>query len=50
MIEPTIGYLLGSYALRQYIDISLHPTITSEDPRWIGAWWLGEFYCSIEYY
>ncbi|XP_069675274.1 solute carrier organic anion transporter family member 74D-like isoform X2 [Periplaneta americana] len=41
MLGPTIGYLLGSYALKMYVDTSSHPTITNEDPRWIGAWWLG---------
>ncbi|KAJ9590579.1 hypothetical protein L9F63_016348, partial [Diploptera punctata] len=41
MLGPTIGYLFGSYALKQYVDPSLHPTISSDDPRWVGAWWLG---------
>ncbi|XP_069675275.1 solute carrier organic anion transporter family member 74D-like [Periplaneta americana] len=39
MLGPTIGYLYGSYALQVYVDTTVHPTITSEDPRWIGAWW-----------
>lgn len=39
MLGPTIGYLYGSYALQKYIATSVHPSITSEDPRWLGAWW-----------
>ncbi|PSN49396.1 hypothetical protein C0J52_12004 [Blattella germanica] len=41
LMGPTIGYYFASFSLRQYVDTSLHPTITNEDPRWIGAWWLG---------
>ncbi|KAJ9590578.1 hypothetical protein L9F63_016347 [Diploptera punctata] len=41
MLGPTLGFLFGSYALTLYVDTSLHPTIASDDPRWIGAWWLG---------
>ncbi|KDR21873.1 solute carrier organic anion transporter family member 4C1-like isoform X2 [Zootermopsis nevadensis] len=39
MLGPTIGYLYGSYALQKYVAVSVHPTITIDDPRWIGAWW-----------
>jgi hypothetical protein len=42
MLGPTVGYLYGSYALQKYVAPSVHPTITSEDPRWIGAWWHGK--------
>lgn len=41
MLGPTVGFLYGSYALQMYVVPSVHPTITSDDPRWIGAWWHG---------
>ncbi|XP_049940041.1 solute carrier organic anion transporter family member 74D-like [Schistocerca serialis cubense] len=40
MLGPTLGYVLASYALRQYVAPDLTPVIDSNDPRWIGAWWL----------
>lgn len=40
MLGPTLGYLLASYALRLYVAPDLTPVIDSNDPRWIGAWWL----------
>ena len=42
MLGPTVGFLYGSYALQMYVAPSVHPTITSDDPRWIGAWWHGK--------
>ncbi|XP_011500420.1 PREDICTED: solute carrier organic anion transporter family member 5A1 [Ceratosolen solmsi marchali] len=41
MLGPAIGYGLASFALKFYISPSLTPTITMQDPRWLGAWWLG---------
>lgn len=40
---PTIGYILGGYLLRFYVDIHLTPPdgISITDPRWVGAWWIG---------
>lgn len=38
---PAIGFLLGFACLSLYIDPKLHPVITKQDPRWLGAWWLG---------
>uniref|UniRef100_A0A8D8R1L5 Solute carrier organic anion transporter family member n=1 Tax=Cacopsylla melanoneura TaxID=428564 RepID=A0A8D8R1L5_9HEMI len=38
---PALGFLIGSMCLRIYIDPSLHPVIAHNDPRWLGAWWLG---------
>ncbi|SPP90186.1 solute carrier organic anion transporter family member 74D-like [Drosophila guanche] len=41
MLGPAIGYSLASVCLRLYIDPFKEPLISKEDPRWIGAWWLG---------
>ncbi|KAH8348871.1 hypothetical protein KR084_012109 [Drosophila pseudotakahashii] len=41
MLGPAIGYSLAALCLRLYIEPSLEPLIGREDPRWLGAWWLG---------
>ncbi|XP_028733345.1 solute carrier organic anion transporter family member 2B1 [Peromyscus leucopus] len=42
---PGMAYGLGSFMLRLYVDIDRMPEggikLTSKDPRWVGAWWLG---------
>lgn len=43
LLAPAIGYTMASYFLKFYVAPDLHPKITDEDPRWIGAWWLGYF-------
>jgi hypothetical protein len=32
---------LASFCLKIYISPDLTPTIDNNDPRWLGAWWLG---------
>lgn len=41
MVGPLIGFGLGYYMLRVFIDPTKTPLITSKDPRWIGAYWIG---------
>ncbi|NXP33485.1 SO1C1 protein, partial [Leiothrix lutea] len=45
MMGPMFGFLLGSLCARLYVDIGfVDPgsiTITPQDSRWVGAWWLG---------
>lgn len=41
MLGPAIGYGLASVCLKLYISPTLTPTINNQDPRWLGAWWLG---------
>lgn len=42
---PAIGFLLGSFVLRIYVDVDKglgaekHLSLT--DPHWVGAWWMG---------
>ncbi|XP_055550083.1 solute carrier organic anion transporter family member 74D [Wyeomyia smithii] len=38
---PVVGFALGYFTLKIYIDPSKTPIIDSSDPRWLGAWWLG---------
>ncbi|XP_069484522.1 solute carrier organic anion transporter family member 1C1-like [Ambystoma mexicanum] len=42
---PVAGFMLGSLCARLYVDIGFvnleSVTITPEDTRWVGAWWLG---------
>ncbi|XP_032282868.1 solute carrier organic anion transporter family member 2B1 isoform X2 [Phoca vitulina] len=45
MMGPGLAYGLGGLMLRLYVDIDRMPeggiSLTSKDPRWVGAWWLG---------
>ncbi|NWU41090.1 SO2B1 protein, partial [Hylia prasina] len=45
VIGPGLAFLLGSAMLRFYVDIdkvsAAEVQLTSKDPRWVGAWWLG---------
>ncbi|XP_067415075.1 solute carrier organic anion transporter family member 1C1 isoform X2 [Emydura macquarii macquarii] len=45
IIGPIFGFLLGSMCAKLYVDIGFVDldsiTITHNDARWVGAWWLG---------
>ncbi|NXO03977.1 SO1C1 protein, partial [Rhinopomastus cyanomelas] len=45
MLGPMAGFLLGSLCAKLYVDIGFVDlgsiTITPQDSRWVGAWWLG---------
>lgn len=41
ILGPALGFILGSFCTRLYVDLSAEPNITPTDPRWVGAWWLG---------
>lgn len=41
LLASAIGYSMASFSIKLYVSPSLHPSITDEDPRWIGAWWVG---------
>ena len=44
---PALGYFLGGIAMEYYVDFERIPKdkipdgISTFDPRWIGAWWIG---------
>lgn len=42
LLGPAAGYALASLCLKTYISPDLTPVIDNKDPRWLGAWWLGE--------
>ncbi|XP_043928627.1 solute carrier organic anion transporter family member 2B1 [Protopterus annectens] len=45
VLGPGMAFMLGSVMLNFYVDIDkINPDeirLTSKDPRWVGAWWLG---------
>ncbi|XP_008057358.1 solute carrier organic anion transporter family member 4C1 [Carlito syrichta] len=43
ILGPAIGYVLGGQLLTLYIDVAFGQStdITEDDPRWLGAWWIG---------
>ncbi|XP_050421876.1 solute carrier organic anion transporter family member 74D-like [Adelges cooleyi] len=41
MMGPALGYALAAYTLTIFIEPTLTPTIDNDNPRWIGAWWMG---------
>ena len=44
-LGPALGYLIGGLMLDTYTDFHSMDTkdlsVDQEDPRWVGAWWLG---------
>nr|XP_045743139.1 solute carrier organic anion transporter family member 4C1 [Mirounga angustirostris] len=47
ILGPAVGYVLGGQLLTLYIDMDLGQSIaiTEDDPRWLGAWWIGFLLC-----
>ncbi|KAJ6223460.1 hypothetical protein RDWZM_002005 [Blomia tropicalis] len=41
LLGPALGFILSSICLSFYENPFMDPGITRNDPRWIGAWWLG---------
>lgn len=47
ILGPAAGFILGSFCTRLYVDLS-EPGFTPSDPKWVGAWYLGEYSLAIE--
>ncbi|XP_071535324.1 solute carrier organic anion transporter family member 74D [Panulirus ornatus] len=47
ILGPTLGFVLGSFCTRLYVDPLADPGIDPTDRRWIGAWWLGLVVVSV---
>ncbi|NXN84542.1 SO4C1 protein, partial [Bombycilla garrulus] len=47
LLGPAIGYVLGGQLLKIYIDIQIPEStkVDQDDPRWLGAWWIGFLAC-----
>ncbi|XP_040477975.1 solute carrier organic anion transporter family member 4C1 isoform X2 [Ursus maritimus] len=47
ILGPAVGYVLGGQLLTLYIDVGMGQSvaITEDDPRWLGAWWIGFLLC-----
>ncbi|XP_014116964.1 PREDICTED: solute carrier organic anion transporter family member 4C1 isoform X3 [Pseudopodoces humilis] len=47
LLGPAIGYVLGGQLLKVYIDIQIPEStkVDQDDPRWLGAWWIGFLAC-----
>ncbi|XP_016380486.1 solute carrier organic anion transporter family member 2B1 [Sinocyclocheilus rhinocerous] len=45
VIGPAFGYMMSSALLRFYVDVDKMSSddldLKNDDPRWVGAWWLG---------
>lgn len=42
ILGPALGFIVGSLCTSLYADLSVEPNIDTNDPRWVGAWWLGK--------
>ncbi|XP_059058381.1 solute carrier organic anion transporter family member 74D-like [Achroia grisella] len=41
VIGPALGFLLGAVCTSVYVNPLYDPGYDSNDPKWVGAWWLG---------
>ncbi|XP_067885866.1 solute carrier organic anion transporter family member 4C1-like isoform X2 [Heterodontus francisci] len=49
VLGPAFGYVLGGQLLDIYIDVNAVSKVSlmPDDPRWLGAWWIGFLFCWI---
>ncbi|XP_062484484.1 solute carrier organic anion transporter family member 4C1 isoform X2 [Pezoporus occidentalis] len=49
LLGPAVGYILGGQLLNIYIDIEIPEStkMDPDDPRWLGAWWIGFLVCFV---
>ncbi|XP_047468912.1 solute carrier organic anion transporter family member 74D-like [Penaeus chinensis] len=41
ILGPVLGFFVGGKCLSTWIDPKEVPALTTKDPRWLGAWWIG---------
>ncbi|XP_027478330.1 solute carrier organic anion transporter family member 4A1 isoform X2 [Zalophus californianus] len=41
ILGPAAGYLIGGALLNVYTEVGRRTELTTESPRWVGAWWVG---------
>ncbi|XP_004716133.1 solute carrier organic anion transporter family member 4A1 [Echinops telfairi] len=41
ILGPAAGYLVGGALLNIYTELGQRTELTTESPRWVGAWWIG---------
>ncbi|XP_027705915.1 solute carrier organic anion transporter family member 4A1 isoform X2 [Vombatus ursinus] len=41
ILGPAAGYLIGGALLNIYTEIGRPTELTTENPLWVGAWWIG---------
>ena len=41
VVGPALGFGLGGLFLSFFVDPFTPTTLTSEDPQWVGGWWIG---------
>ena len=41
ILGPALGFVLGGFFLSLFVDPFIPTTLTSRDPQWVGAWWIG---------
>ncbi|XP_045584744.2 solute carrier organic anion transporter family member 74D isoform X1 [Procambarus clarkii] len=40
-LGPVLGFMLGGKCLSFWINPTIQPSLSHDDPRWLGAWWIG---------
>ncbi|GFS32140.1 solute carrier organic anion transporter family member 4C1 [Nephila pilipes] len=41
IVGPTLGFMMSSFCLKYYENPFIDPGYDRNDPKWIGAWWMG---------
>ncbi|XP_058500186.1 solute carrier organic anion transporter family member 4A1 isoform X1 [Solea solea] len=41
IVGPAAGYMLGGYTLSIFTHTNVVTQVSTEDPLWVGAWWIG---------
>ena len=41
VLGPALGFGFGGFFLSLFVDPFTPTTLTSRDPQWVGAWWIG---------